>query len=386
MMMKPAKTMTLLVALLLAACGGRTYWPDGGRDAGPDAPDLADSKVPDVADARVPDVADAKVTDIQKPDKAKPDLLPAGPDLLPGTWVTVKAGAFDMGSPKSEKCRAAGPSFLETLHKVTLSSGFMIMDAEVTQKDFEHVTQYNNSLSPKGAYPAHYVTWHEAAAYCDLLTKRINDLRKKHKVTPLLTHCYQNKHLGVTKCGNCPATATCGKQGKLGIRCLGLLEPPAALAKIYTCDGFRLPTEAEWEYAYRAGTQTPLYKAGKCDGAIKECNLKDGNAEKIGWYATNTVASDYPHLGKKWQPNAWKLYDMAGNVAEWTHDGYKDDLGAAAITDPVTLVVSEASTTMAIRGGSLLGTPANMRGAARAQLNHKSKVKDVGFRCVRTAK
>ncbi len=393
----------LVICLLLAACGGRTYWPDGGRDAGPDAPDskppdrgpdAPDSKAPDALDSKVPDAADAKVTDAgdaKVPDAADAKVtdLP-GPDLLPGTWVTVKAGAFDMGSPKMEKCRAAGPGFLETLHRVTLTNKFMIMNTEVTQKEFKQIMLYDNSDVIVGdAYPAHRVTWHQAAAYCDGLTKRINDVRGK-KGLKLLTRCYTDKVKGSTSCNTSPEctkpygkVATCVSRGKLGKVCMDLLSN-APGAGIYACDGFRLPTEAEWEYAYRAGSQTPLYESKSSNGVIKECNLTDNNAGHIGWYSKNSVQLSKV---KQKEPNLWKLYDMAGNAAEWSHDGYTDDLGAAAITDPVTPVnFTKTLFQLVVRGGSYKGTPANLRGAARALYNHTAKVENVGFRCVRTMK
>jgi formylglycine-generating enzyme required for sulfatase activity len=75
------------------------------------------------------------------------------------------------------------------------------------------------------------------------------------------------------------------------------------------CTGYRLPSEPEWEYAYRAGTTTAFY-----NGPITAPNGNDPNLNLIGWYDQNSGGKTHP-VGQK-DPNAWGLYDMAGNVAE----------------------------------------------------------------------
>jgi formylglycine-generating enzyme required for sulfatase activity len=79
--------------------------------------------------------------------------------------------------------------------------------------------------------------------------------------------------------------------------------------------GYRLPTEAEWEYAARAGTTTPRY----------------GTLDQIAWYSSNSGSATHP-VGQK-TANAWNLYDMLGNVWEWTQD-WKGDYSAGSQTDP----------------------------------------------------
>ena len=168
---------------------------------------------------------------------------------------------------------------------------------------------------------------------------------------------------GQTSCYSCSGSGTavtCQEHGAF------------AGSKIYQCPGFRLPTEAEWEYAFRAGTTTALY-----NGGISSCSVTDSNADKIGWYDANSGGTTHP-VGKK-DPNTWDLYDMAGNVWEWCHDGYQSDRGTSPLTDPVFTGSSRV-----LRGGSWFMYPNNLRAANRDSYYPAYRHDDVGFRCSRT--
>jgi sulfatase modifying factor 1 len=112
----------------------------------------------------------------------------------------------------------------------------------------------------------------------------------------------------------------------------------------YECEGYRLPTEAEWEYAARAGTRTDLYSGDldpMLDSSSFECEL-DANLDRIGWYCGNS--GDAPHrpgagrvhpVAQK-EPNGFGLYDVSGNAFEWVNDRYHPSgYGEGPLTDPV---------------------------------------------------
>ena len=289
-------------------------------------------------------VADQKVTPDKPltPDQQVPDQTTA-PDqaVVPGTWVTINAGTFQMGSPSSEICRSND----ETQHQVTLTHKFEIQSTEVTQAQFTSLMGYNpsNFSSCGGTCPLEKVNWYEAAAYANALSAQVGKAK-----------CY--KCTGSGKSVSCTeATAYAGK-------------------KVYTCPGYRLPTEAEWEFAYRAGTSTAFY-----NGGITSCSSKDANLEKIGWYYQNSSSTTHP-VGQK-TPNTWGLYDMAGNVWEWCHDWY-GSYPSSSVSDPV----GPTGSSRVLRGGSRDRDPNNVRAANRDYYSPAGRLNDIGFRCTRTIK
>ena len=286
--------------------------------------------------------ADSAKPDTAAPDAPRPDALqPDAAIVAPGKWVTVPSGKFTMGSPATEKCRGT----TETQHVVTLTNKFEIQNTEVTQGQYKAFMGYNPSLYATcgNNCPVEHVNWHQAAAYCNELSK------KKGK-----TQCYLCTGKG--KEITCQETNSTKGSG------------------IYGCTGYRLPTEAEWEYAYRAGTTKAFY-----NGDISACSGKETTLEKIAWYKSNAGGQTNP-VAKK-TANAWGVYDLAGNVYEWCHDLDQKDLGAKPVTDPV----GSGSAFRMTRGGSW-DSPASYHRAAYR--NHggvaKNRFANVGFRCVRT--
>ena len=381
---------------------------DGAADAGPDnqKPDIAEPDIPkpdvtkpdalldgplkdkpDAAlDAKQPDAApDAKQPDTLlqdlQPDQLTPDLVAPSPDLLPAdagapdwsggptckhppvikacqddpsghTWCSVPAGCFTMGSPGSDKCRElGGAKEWETEHDVTLTNAIRVSATETTQGQFIRHMGYNPSQFSKcgRTCPADKVSWPEARAHCNALSRARG-----------LTPCYSCTGWA-TPVSSCPdVTAFAGK-------------------KIYRCPGYRLPTEAEFEYAYRASTQTAYYSGVNDPLLCQTFAIPDPNAATIAWYTATAGTKTHPAATKK--ANAWGLYDMAGNVREWMQDGYKQDLGSNDATDPWTYGAYSMT-----RGGSYNDTAEAVRAAKREKGYTTATAKSSlqGFRCVRT--
>jgi formylglycine-generating enzyme required for sulfatase activity len=257
-------------------------------------------------------------------------------------WCAVPAGTFSMGSASSP---CAGSLPFENAHQVTLTRPFEIMITEVTQQAFEKVMGYNPSVHStcKGC-PVDKVNWHQAAAYCNALSAQ-----KK------LSSCYAC--IGNRKAVTCPQA------------------PMYQDDKLYQCPGYRLPTEAEWEYAYRAGTTTAFYS-----GTFSTCADDNPNADQLGWYLHN--ASDETHLPCLKQTNPWGLCDMGGNVFEWVNDNYSGTLGFAPVTDPAG---PQGLPSKVLRGGAYDSPAKSLRAAARWFLEpNVGYYGNLGFRCVRS--
>lgn len=266
---------------------------------------------------------------------------PGGP-VKPATttWIKLTPGTFNMGSPSTERCRWSN----EDHHPVTQSHWTLFPSTEVTRQQYK---QAMGGLPPRSSVsrctrelcPITMVTWNQAVAYCNRLSAQA----------------------GLAACYTCKAGAgdpDCGEiKGYTG---------PA----VVKCDGYRLPTESEWEYAYRAGTSSPYQGS-----ANSTCTGADPALDKIAWYDENAAGQVMP-VGLK-QTNAWGLYDLAGNVWEWMNDAYVPHLAVPARAP-------EDWGLRTIRGGSVGNYARKARAASRDALHVTGSSPHTGFRCVRT--
>ncbi|HOA60875.1 MAG: formylglycine-generating enzyme family protein [Verrucomicrobia bacterium] len=218
-------------------------------------------------------------------------------------WVWIQPGRFIMGSPTTERGRSSveGPQTV-----VTLTRGFWLGKYEVTQREYLAVMGENPSLFASDLNrPVESVRWYDATNYC----------------------------------------------GKLAAQ-------ERAAGRLPTGYDFRLPTEAQWEYACRAGTTT-RYSFGdalECDDRCAACSV----AARYMCWCGSPGDQGYP-VGRK-LPNPWGLYDMHGNVYEWCHDRWMNFLPGGTVVDPVG---PDSGSDRLIRGGSWYDQGQYCRSAAR---------------------
>ena len=246
--------------------------------------------------------------------------------------VRIPAGAFKMGSPRDEAEREAE----EVLHAVTITKSFYMGVYEVTQAEFREVMGAGErDLKPffdsrRGGGPDHpmeVMLWKGAEAFCKKLSAR-------------------------------PEEVAAGRK-------------------------YRLPTEAEWEYACRAGTKTAFHFGDTLSS--REANFNGnypyGGAEKGKYLRVTAKVGSY-------EPNAFGLHDMHGNVAEWCADWY-DPKGYANAEDEDPLGPPFGAHSddygnfyLVVRGGSWLDDARACRSAYREKAMHRNTYKLIGFRVV----
>jgi formylglycine-generating enzyme required for sulfatase activity len=256
------------------------------------------------------------------------------------TFNLLPAGSFTMGSPVDELRRYDN----ETQHQVTLTRPFHMQTTEVTQLQWKKViADKGRGINPSHfsgeGHPVESVNWYDAVFFANWLSYDEG-----------LTTCYKGKCSGLLG---------------VGFTCTDVMFIPG-------CTGYRLPTEAQYEYAARAGTDTAFYN-GDITGIICDPNL-----DIIGWYWCNFNFSTH-FVGWK-KPNAWGLYDMLGNVWEWCQDWYdRDYYNYSPRNDPQG---PSSGSERVIRGGSGYSDAIYARSAMRNYDPPDGRSKYLGFRLV----
>ena len=267
---------------------------------------------------------------------------------IPLNFVFIPAGKFMMGSNEGQENN-------KPVHEVTITKPFYMGKYEVSQGEYEKYCTYTGS-SPSstygagGNYPAYFVSWYDILVYCN-----------KRSIAEGLTPCYSiSGNTDPSKWGTVPTSSN-------------------SIWNAVVCDweanGYRLPTEAEWEYAARAGDNT-------VDSLIWSGTSSESKLSTYAWYNKDSSKNKFNRVTDM-KPNAFGLYNMSGNVFEicwnWSTSSYHT---SECGNDPTG---ASTGTSRIIRGGCFYSTSSSCAVSYRYEGSpyHRSSV--IGFRVVRSA-
>jgi len=288
-----------------------------------------------------PELVQEKTTHISENiDRAKRPKLKLGIALIlfvvvvTVVWINMKLKNANPESAKPEMIYVAGGTFMmgsndgeaneKPVHKVTVSS-FYIGKREVTQREWQDVMGSNSSYFKGDDLPVELVSWYDAVDYCN-----------KRSIKDGLTPCYSGSGSSIS----------CN----------------------WNANGYRLPTEAEWEYAARGGNKSKGYKYSGSD-----------DLGSVAWFKSNS-GDTTQSVGTK-QPNELGIYDMSGNVWEWCWDWFDEGYySRSQSSDPIEV---GSKLYRVVRGGSWFHNPADLRVWIRYGNYPSSRFSRFGVRLVR---
>jgi len=273
-----------------------------------------------------------------------PIALPVADLPEPLTMLELPGGEFWMGSPQSEPDRPDD----ETRHRVRVSP-FAMAKYPVTQKLYQEVMEQSPSHFKGDSLPVEQLSWFDAVRFCNKLSDRVG-----------LQPCYR-----IVEPQQGKGKPTDGEEAQA--------EAQPEVEWDQMANGYRLPTEAEWEYACRAGTET-AYGFGDDPAQLGE----------YAWFNGNSKGRTH-EVGMK-KANGWDLHDLHGNVWEWCWDWYAayqvtdDNDKSVSLICPIGPLSGEGRV---LRGGSFDGEPWFLRSALRDGGVPVFRNRGWGFRCVR---
>ena len=368
----------LWIVVLLAAAGVATTWLLGAGDEEETIPprvaelirqldddsyaqrEAAGEELETLSDAALPALRTAAASDAPEV-RVRATALIAAINVKARTskstrlrMVAIEAGEFSMGSPAAETGRQAN----EKQHRVRITQRFLVGVHEVTQAEYERVMQSKPSwFSATGGgaarltgkdtsrFPVEMVSWFDAVAFCNRLSK-LDGFEPYYKVVVV-------------------------KQAGDSIS--------SGVVTINGGQGYRLPTEAEWEVACRAESAGPFFFGASNSG--REANVKPTSV--AGGYGEVSKWPDQQMPGSvgSFPANKWGLHDMHGNVGEWCWDWYDNDYAHSPQADPAG---PELGTQRVQRGGSWMALEGNCRAASRFWQTPDERKNFSGFRVART--